>query len=203
MHTEFLVEDESTAASVNVIMRRLLGSASPHSWHIRPFGGKQRMLRDLGGHFQALQWADAVVVIIDQDRDDCVELKRQIESLAKYSLLVPSSVKASKRLFRVRIAMHELETWFLGDPVAIQAAYPRVRTVHLKRKRLATALDNEPNAWERLERILQRAGYYKSGLQKIAAAEAVSQHLSLSPDVNASHSFRVFLRTLRDAYDLE
>ena len=200
MHTEFLVEDESTAASVNVIMRRLLGSASPHSWHIRPFGGKHRMLRDLGGHFQALRWADAVIVIIDQDRDDCVELKRQIENLAKYSLLVPSSVKASKRLFRVRIAMHELETWFLGDPIAIRAAYPRVQPIRISQ---APALDEEPDAWERLERILQRGGYYEAGLQKISVAEAISQHLDLSPDANASHSFRLFLRTLRETYGLD
>ena len=95
--------------------------------------------------------------------------------------------------------MHELETWFLGDPIAIRAAYPRVQPIRVSQ---APALDEEPDAWERLERILQRGGYYEAGLQKISVAEAISQHLSLSPDANASHSFRLFLRTLRETYGI-
>ena len=200
MHVEFLVEDDSTAASVNVIIDRLLSGGQGHSRHIRSFGGKQRMLRDLGGHMQALRWADAVVVVIDQDRDDCIDLKRRIEDIARASRLLTSAAEADRRLFRVRIAMHELETWFLGDPIAIRAAYPRVQPIRISQ---APALDEEPDAWERLERILQRGGYYEAGLQKISVAEAISQHLDLSPDANASHSFRLFLRTLRETYGLD
>ena len=103
-------------------------------------------------------------------------------------------------MFRVRIAMHELETWFLGDPSAIRAAFPRAQPTRVSR---APALDEEPDAWERLERVLQRGGYYEAGLQKIAVAEAISQHLDLSAEGNASHSFRLFLRTLRETYELD
>lgn len=200
MHVEFLVEDDSTAASVSVIIDRLLSGRQGHSQHIRSFGGKQRMLRDLGGHMQALRWADAVIVVLDQDRDDCIELKRRIEDIARASRLLPSAAGAGRRMFRVRIAMHELETWFLGDPSAIRAAFPRAQPTRVSR---APALDEEPDAWERLERVLQRGGYYEAGLQKIAVAEAISQHLDLSAEGNASHSFRLFLRTLRETYELD
>ena len=48
--------------------------------------------------------------------------------------------------------------------------------------------------WEALERVLQRAGYFRSGLRKIEAARAIAEHMD--PARNRSASFRSFHRTI-------
>jgi len=47
-----------------------------------------------------------------------------------------------------------------------------------------------------MERELQRAGYFKSGLAKIKAARAISAHMV--PSRNRSRSFQVFLQGLQN-----
>jgi hypothetical protein len=61
--------------------------------------------------------ATCIVVLLDQDDDDCVallgSLKQMLANLAKRPALV---------LFR--IAMEEIEAWFIADRKAVRAAYP-------------------------------------------------------------------------------
>ncbi len=49
--------------------------------------------------------------------------------------------------------------------------------------------------WEQLERILQRAGYFRSGLRKNELARAVSAHMQ--PERNTSKSFQAFRSALQ------
>ena len=92
-----------------------------------------------------------------------------------------------------RVAIEELEAWYFGDWEAVGAAYPRV-----DRNVPSLAKYREPDAikggtWEAFERVLQSAGYFKTGLRKIEAARAVGAHLE--PSRNTSPSFGA----LRDA----
>ena len=160
------------------------------------------MLKHLPGTLYSLaqaRYADRVIVVIDQDRDDCVTLKQDIVEIAIKQGLVPREHLTIDTLLRVRIAMHELETWFLGDPDAVRAAYPGAR---LNPRATPPDIDLQPDAWERLERLLQRRGYYQAGIPKVEVAEAIAQHLSLDPNHNTSRSFQLFLRTLREVYRL-
>ncbi|MGH7753687.1 MAG: DUF4276 family protein, partial [Gemmatimonadales bacterium] len=50
--------------------------------------------------------------------------------------------------------------------------------------------------WEALERVLQRAGYFKAGLRKIEAARTISNNMD--PDRNRSASFTAFRDALRE-----
>lgn len=43
--------------------------------------------------------------------------------------------------------------------------------------------------------MMQKAGYWRSGLPKIEVARAISAHLD--PERNTSHSFRVFYRAVQ------
>ena len=48
--------------------------------------------------------------------------------------------------------------------------------------------------WEALERLLQKAGYFKTGLRKIEAARSIAAHMD--PTRNTSQSFQVFRSAL-------
>ncbi len=204
MHAAILVEDNSTEETVAILLSRLLANHPEHTAEIVPFGGKQRMLGRLRERFYMLarsHYADQVIVVIDQDTDDCEALKRRIHDDAVAAGLVYRNQLTSESSLRIRIAMTELESWFIGDPAAVRAAFPRL-TERDMRLRRGQHPDDMPNAWEWLERRLMQRGYFPVGMRKVVAAEAIAPHLDLRPDANASHSFRLFLRTLRETYGL-
>ncbi len=94
-----------------------------------------------------------------------------------------------------RLAIEELEAWFFGDVPALQAAFSRVPA-----SLAAKAPYRDPDAilggtWESLQKVLQRAGHYRGGLQKIDAARRIAAHMD--PDTNRSRSFRHFRDALR------
>ena len=203
MHAEILVEDRSTVATVRVLLSRMVPSGNGHSWRITPFDGKDSMPPRLPGTFRGLarsRHADRVIVVIDQDRDSCYALKQRISEMAASVGLIRTNQPTAETALRIRIVMTELESWFIGDPPAVRAAYPRVteRDMRLRRREPDTLID----ASEWLERRLVVRGYYPRRLPKVDVAEAIAPHLNLAPDANASQSFRLFLRTLRETYEL-
>lgn len=205
MHAEFLVEDYSTEETVAILLSRLLADHPERTAQVASFDGKHGMLGQLRERFGILArtpYVDRVIVVIDQDRDDCEELKRRIYEDAVAARLVYRNQTTAESALRIRIAMTELESWFIGDPAAVLAAYPRLseRDLRLRRNEPPDAL---PDAWEWLERRLMQRRYFPQGLRKIEAARAIAPHLNLSPEANASRSFRLFLRTLRETYELD
>ena len=205
MHADFLVEDSSTAAAVSVLLSRLVGDRAEHSFEIQPFNGKERMLRRLPGVFRAQAragYADRVIVVIDQDDDSCYALKQRIHDIAVSVGLVYAGQPTAATRLHIRIATTEMESWFIGDPAAVRAAYPRLseRDLRLRRRQHP---DTMAQAWEWLHRRLVSRGYYAGRMPKAEVARAIAPHLDLNPDANASHSFRLFLRTLRETYGLD
>jgi hypothetical protein len=135
-----------------------------------------------------------LVVLVDQDDDDCLALKGQLERAAAEAGLLTKTRAQPGQDFLVlnRIAVEELEAWFLGDMEAVQHAYPKVRAGS---KASTANPDATPGAWEMLERHLRRAGYFRGGLNKIEAARNIAPHLC--PERNTSPSFHVFWAGLR------
>ena len=86
-----------------------------------------------------------------------------------------------------------LKSWrpgFLVMLPAIMQAYPGI-PASLSQK----AKYRDPDAiaggtWEALERVLQKAGYFKAGLAKIEAARSIAR--KMNPQQNRSRSFRCF-----------
>ena len=194
MFLEVLVEDASTEEALKVLTPKV---TSKHcSPHISSFHGKKDMLKGLQGRFRGYAkrgFDHSVIVLIDQDRDDCSDLKSKIEKLAQdCGLLLPNSSKNPKQV-AIRIAMTELEAWFLGDPAAVNMAFSKVRETDLHIK---GSVDKVPDPAKRLERVLQRRGYYRTGMPKLQVARLVAEHMD--PCKNRSPSFRLLMRTLRE-----
>jgi hypothetical protein len=93
-----------------------------------------------------------------------------------------------------RIAIDELESWFLGDVPALCAAYPKVPHDLAKHARYRDP-DGTGKASQALEQMLQACGYHRDHLAKITAAEAIAPHMDV--ENNRSQSFQVFRDGLR------
>lgn len=195
MHVEFLLEEPSAEAALRELLPRLLPAAT---WHCYPHRGKHDLLARLPGRLKtyARQLPHApdlrVVILMDADAD-CRKAKQALEKLVAEAHLL-SKAQAGGQPFQVltRLAVSELEAWFLGDHAAIQAAYPGVRPTHLRH--LPTNADAISDAWETLWQVLQAAGYYRAGKQKQRWATDISQHLE--PGRNTSASFQYFCEGL-------
>ena len=96
-----------------------------------------------------------------------------------------------------RIAVEELEAWFFGDWTAVQTAYPRVSASQVSKQGFLDPDAVLSGTWEALERVLKKAGYFKTGLRKMECAKQVAQHME--PARNASRSFQAFAGAVASA----
>lgn len=194
---EFLVEEPSMEAFLNAVLPRMLPADT--AFEIHAFQGKQALLRKLEkrlkGYFRFMTNDHRVMVIVDQDNDDCKDLKSKLESAcANAELRSRRAAATSNWQIVTRIAMQELEAWYFGNWLAVCAAYPRVPENTPKNKRYRNP-DAIPDTWENFERILKKAGYYKQGINKVEAAINIGGHFD--PRNSLSKSFQAF----RDAID--
>jgi hypothetical protein len=195
MHLEILLEELSAEAALNNLLPKLI--PNEHTWNLHVFNGKTDLLDSLEGILKAYsKWITAefrIVILVDRDHDDCLALKSNLNTKATDAGLV---IKSNAIPFQVlnRIAIEELEAWFLGDPNAIRAAYPKV-AAHFEKKAAFRDCDAiKGGTWEALERLLKGAGYYSSGLPKIETARMISTYMN--PAENRSESFRAFVEGL-------
>jgi hypothetical protein len=198
MHVDFLLEEESAEAALNLLLPKLLPSDC--TFACIPHQGKDDLLRRLPGrlkNYARLLPANAelrVVVMMDADAN-CQQRKKELERLvAAAGLLTKASAAAAGQAFQVitRLAVTELEAWFLGDRAAIQAAYSRVHPNHFKG--IHPVADEIPDAWETLWRVLKSANLYLAGKAKVEWATAIAPHLD--PTRNTSVSFHYFCEGL-------
>jgi hypothetical protein len=204
MHIEILVEEPSAAELLRVLVPQLLG---PYvSYELRVFQGKPDLLRQLPNRLRAYpDWLPhaygpdwCVVVLIDEDREDCRVLKQKLEAFAHDAGLttrtqVQTGAAGPYHVVN-RIAVEEIEAWFFGDVDALRAAYPRVPAMLG-----AKAGYRDPDAIgggtaQALERELRP--HFPAGMPKVEVARTIAPHMV--PDRNRSRSFQVFRDALRD-----
>lgn len=197
-HVEVLVEEPSAEAALGVLLPRILGNVGVT---VHAHQGKSDLLDKLPGKLRAYQrWLPPnhrVVVLVDRDSEDCFSLKERLEIFASNAGL-PTRSRPHKGGYVVvnRIAVEELEAWFFGDWEAVATAFPKVdRRVPLQTK-YRDPDDVAGGTWEALERVLQSAGYFPTGLRKIETARAVAANMV--PERNTSRSFKAFQAALRE-----
>lgn len=130
-----------------------------------------------------------IIVIIDQDKQGCKELKTRIV------------VKMQKCAcdYKVRIACYELESWFLGDMDAIAKCSPQFKPKSLQNKKKYRNIDSVEKPSNVIEKIVPQ--WKNDYASKPKFAEKMAKIISLEPrnreQSNRSHSFHVFLETLK------
>jgi hypothetical protein len=192
------VEEISMEAALEQLMPKLLQDAE---FEIFRFQCKDDLLKNLPARLRAYsswlppEWA--ILVLVDRDNSDCRELKQQLEAVAQQSGLSTKTQGGDRFQVVNRIVIEELEAWFFGDWPAVKQAYPRVQD-NIPQK----SLFRDPDAikggtWEALERVLKKAGYFPTGLNKLQCAREVATHMT--PDANRSASFQAFVQAINAA----
>ena len=198
MHIKFFLEEPSAEEALKHILPKIL---SPHViciFHV--FEGKEDMLEELPKHLKGHQWIPddwRIIVLIDEDRRDCHELKAYLEKAAHEAGFVTKSSAAPNEDFQVvnRLAIEELEAWFFGDIEALHAAYPRI-SINLGTKAKYRNPDTITGGTDKvLERLLIQKNYYKGRLPKVRVAQNIAPHME--PSRNRSRSFQVFFEGLK------
>lgn len=195
MHIEFLVEEPSTEAALTNLIPGILGKH--HTFKIHPFQGKHDLLKSLPDRLRAYkEWIPEdwrIIVLVDEDREDCLRLKSLLETAAKGVGLETKTSCKGKGTFQVlnRLAVEELEAWFFGDIEALRAIYPRIPPTLGQKARYRDPDRIRGGTWEALERELKKAGYYSAGMPKIEVSRNISRYMNTTR--NRSHSFKVFI----------
>ena len=100
--------------------------------------------------------------------------------------LVAKCMEAGKGDAVVRVACHELESWYFGDLRAVERGLGLTNLTRYRRQRKYRVPDDIAAPAHELAKITRNA------YQKIAGSKAIGPNLSLSG--NASRSFRCFSR---------
>jgi len=202
-HLECLVEEPSMEAFLRALLPRLLPLG--RTFQVHPFQGKSDLLgkleQRLKGYAAWLPDDWRVVVVVDRDDEDCHALKHRLESIARRAGLRTRSQSANTPWQLInRIAIEELEAWYFGDWEAVCKAYPDV-SPNVPRQRAFRNPDGiAGGTWEAFERVMKRHGYFKGGLAKIKAAQAIGVHID--PARSTSPSFRAFSDAITKACGL-
>jgi len=191
LRLEFYVEEASAEAALIYLVPAIL-EGHDFEFEIYVFEGKPALLRKLPQRLKAYQHSQdenwRIIVLTDRDDEDCHEIKQKLEAMAHESGLITKSRNPANFRMVNRIAVEELEAWFFGDIEAIMTAYPGVPETLNRQVGYRDPDAIRGGTWEKLERVLIK--HHPGGLEKIRAAEEISQHMR--PERNQSRSFQVF-----------
>jgi len=145
------------------------------------FEGKQDLEKQLVRRMRGYRVPGArFVVLRDQDAANCRKVK---------SLLAGKCAEAGRPEALVRIACHELESWYLGDLSAVEKGLGLrgLARKHQNKRRFASP-DQFPNPSQTLTKVAP-------SYQKVGGSRTIGPHLD--PDNTRSHSFGVSVTGLR------
>ncbi|MFO1434586.1 MAG: DUF4276 family protein [Candidatus Competibacteraceae bacterium] len=206
MHLEVLVEDASGKILLDEhLLPKILGAQGEnHTWRVIPYKGVGRLPKNLQTSgdpakrilleqlprllrgYGRTPGIDAVVVVVDNDKRDCVQF------LSELTGLLASCDPAPNTLFR--LAIEEVEAWYFGDRDALLAAYPQAKVRVLDEY----VQDSLCDTWEKLadaihpggRSIIKKIGWPESGEVKCRWAEQIGPKMAI--ERNCSPSFRKF-----------
>jgi len=171
----FCVEGPSEKALLAGLLPRILPDHC--QYHVIPFEGKrdmeQRLLMIMRG------WRTpntAFLILRDQDSADCETVKGKLTDICAQS---------GRGNYLVRIACHELESFYLGDLAAVEQGLRVKGLARAQGKAKYRVPDQIAGPGEELKRLT--GGRF----QKLQGARAIGPHLSL--DGNRSCSFSQLL----------
>lgn len=199
MQIEFFLEEPSAEAALSTILPKILSVDIIYNFHV--FEGKHDLLkklpRRLKGYSKWLPEDWRIMVLIDEDRKDCRELKAKLEKTAHNAGFVTKSSATPNGTFQVvnRLAIEELEAWFFGDIEALHAAYPKISKNLQSKAKYQNPDAIQGGTSEALEGLLIQKKYYKGRIPKPTVAQNIAQYME--PSRNRSRSFQVFIEGLK------
>ncbi len=183
MRIEFLLEEESMKHALEILLPKIL----PPSYKIgencflRPHNGKSDLRNSIPKKvkvFSHFHEETKLVILHDQDSNDCKALKKDLKKLCEDNGNCP---------VLIRIPCRELEAWYLGDMDAIEQAYPTFKASNFRNKEKFRNPD-DCRASSELKKIIPT-------FQKGIAAKKIPKYMSI--ERNTSESFNQFVNGLK------
>lgn len=202
MHIEILVEDQSGALLLGHLIPKIIGChEKPHTWRIHSYKGIGKLPKNLEGTiapnkrilldqlpsilkgYGRTPGIDAVIVVLDNDDRDCAVFLRELGELLRQCHPPPVTL--------FRLALEEIEAWYIGDRDAVRRAYPQLRDRIFN----TYIQDSCCGTWEVLadaihpggSHALKKAGWPIPGIVKCEWATQIGPFLNV--DLNDSPSF--------------
>lgn len=200
LHLVFLVEEPSSEAFLRALLPRIL--PDDRSFDIHPFQGKADLLGKLEARLRGFAaWLPddwRLFVLVDRDDEDCVDLKSRLEAIAE-RVQLRSKTRSRTGTWQIvnRLAIEELEAWYFSDWKGVRAAYPKASSTIAGKQGFRNPDAVAGGTWEAFERIMQKHGYFTTGLRKIEAARSIGGHFD--PTRSSSQSFRCFRAAIAEA----
>lgn len=172
----FFLEEPSAKEMLQGVVPRII----PEGVSVRyvPFEGKQDMNRQLARKLRGWLTPDTrFIVLRDQDSGNCLQIKQELVHLC---------ATAGHGDALVRIACHEIESFYLGDLEAVENALVLHGVASRQRSRKYRDPDQLNNAVQELVRVT--SGVY----QKIVGSRAIGPCLKVDGS-NRSRSFNVLI----------
>lgn len=168
----FCLEEESARFLLEGILPRIIGPDIDVRFLV--FEGKQDLQNQLGRRLRGWLAPDTQFVVLhDQDSSDCMTLKQKLRDICN---------DAGKPNALVRIACHELETFYLGDLGAVERALQVAGLSRQQESRKFRNPDALNNAAQELKKISGRK------YQKLSGSRLISTEMLLDGS-NRSTSF--------------
>lgn len=179
MKLVFFLEEPSIWEMLKILLPKIVPE---HDYQAVIFEGKQDMERRLGGKLRGWLHTENIrfIIIRDQDSGDCVQIKQKLADICR---------QAGKSDVLIRIACHELESFYLGDLAAVGKAFALPNLHNQQNNRKFRDPDRLGNAAQELKQLSNRQ------YQKISGSRAIAQHLNLDGN-NRSHSFNMLINSL-------
>ncbi len=208
MYFQFLVEDQSSGALIDILMKKITEEYTTVQYDSKSFRGiggftrkntvketkTGKLLNDLAtylkGFNKSLQGISAaVIIVLDNDDHNCVEFGKELQDVAAKNMITIDHVFC--------IAVEEVEAWLLGDETAILQAYPQAKTavIHSYKQ------DSICGTWETLADAIYPGGYERmkkecpTFVEKGKCKMEWSTHIGPYMDMNnnKSPSFNYFI----------
>ena len=211
MHFQYLVEDQSGAALIRILMQKIVElypNATYDCKGFRGIGGFTRkntiketktgkLLNDLAtylrGFDRSLQsFPSVIIVVLDSDDHDVQQFRSELEAVAMQNMIKIDHVFC--------LAVEEIEAWLLGDRHALLSAYPYAKMHVLN----TYVQDSICGTWEVLADAVypggtsklsrEHASFIEIGKLKAEWAQNIGIHMDLKS--NESPSFNDFIHEI-------
>lgn len=208
MHFQFLIEDQSSAVLIEIIMEKISSKNEGITFNCKFFKGiggftkkntvketkSGKLLNDLAtylrGFNKSLQNIPAVIIVVlDNDTRNTKAFLAELTRVAQQNMIYMDHVFC--------IAVEEVEAWLLGDEEAVVSAYPKARLQQLH----SYVQDSICGTWEVLADVVYPGGvsklkkdcptYIEKGKCKSEWARKIGAYMDITH--NNSPSFNYFI----------
>ncbi|MFZ7101831.1 MAG: DUF4276 family protein [Peptococcaceae bacterium] len=174
----FLLEEPSMKELLDIILPKIL--PNDVMFLTIPHEGKSDLEKSIPRKLRAFRTPDTKFVVLrDQDSWDCHLVKDRLVTLC---------AEGGRPDTLVRVVCHELESWFLGDLLAVEAGCKITGISRLQEKVKYRNPDDIARPCEELMRLVP-------DYQKLSGARDIAEHLNI--ENNRSTSFRIFVSGVR------